>query len=177
MIRRKTIPLSADEIELLKHLYLEFCYPSDQYKRRPRELARFVRRWNDLADRHDDAGEVLHFIVTKRKNDQWVRFDGAHKKLASMPDDFLSDKEWQALREAYVEVVVSRNIGSDNLAFDRGLAKEIGLAFARRTGRGIHAPLLFAALEAKRKRGEWITLPGRTDHGKGYDDFDEVANG
>jgi len=169
------MPLSEALRTLLSHLYLEFGYPSDQYKRRPKELNRFVRTWNELADRHDAPSEVLHYIVTKRKNDEWVTFDGKHKRLQSMPDDFLTPEQWGFLQEAYTEVLVQRNLGSDNLAFFPDLAKEIGRAFAVRSGRVVLPALLFAAIEAKRKRGEWIKLPGTRDKGIDFGDADQVA--
>lgn len=165
------------EREMLKHLYLEFRVPSDQYRRRPHFLDRFVRRWNVLADRHDSSGEILHFIVTKRKNGEWITLDGNYEHLESMPDDFLSDDEWKILQEVYEAVVLARNVGSDTLAFDDKLAKEVGRAFAKRAGRVVHDGLLFAAIMAKRKRGEWLKL--RPDAGRkpdsGFDDIDKIA--
>jgi hypothetical protein len=162
---------------MLKHLYLEFRIPSDQYKRRPQFLDRFVRRWNALAERHDSPGEILHFIVTKRKNGEWVTLDGDYERLESMPDDFLSAEGWDHLREVYESIVIARDIGSDTLAFDEGLAREVGREFAKRVGRVVHVGLLFAAIMAKRKRGEWLKI-GRDKHGKpeiGFDDIDQIA--
>jgi hypothetical protein len=175
MVRKKTIPLSTVEVDLLKHLYLAFGYPSDQYKRRPTEKARFVRRWNNLSERSDSEGDLLHFVITKRKNSQWVTFDGNYKELESMPDDFLSPQEWTYLEEAYIEVLVSKNLGSDNIAYDPKLAQEIGVAFARRSARAIHAPLLLAAIEEKRKRGNWVKLTKAPKPKTGFDDWEEAA--
>lgn len=173
---RQSIPLSPHEREMLKHLYLEFRTPSDRYKRLPQQLERFVRRWNALSERHDSPGEVLHYIVTKRKNGDWVTLDGDYERLQSMPDDFLSEPEWAILGEVYESVVMTRDVGSDTLAFDDVLAREVGRSFAIRAGRVVHAGLLFAAIMTKRKRGEWLKLgrsAGKQDIG--FNDIDEIA--
>ena len=62
----------------------------------------------------------MHYIITKRKQRKWVTFGGTHKKLASMPSDFLSAAEWAALKSAYTNVLVSRGLGSDNIRFELG---------------------------------------------------------
>lgn len=171
--RKKSIRVPDYQCDLLQHLYLEFGIPSDQYKRRPKERAQFTTRWNDLSERNDSPEDLLHFIVTRRKNKQWVTFGGTHKRLESMPDDFLSRKEWKQLEMAFVNVVSSKGKGSDNLVFDTNLSKELAKAFALLSGRIINAGLLTAAIEAKRKRGEWVTLPKNAD--RGFDDFDQAA--
>jgi hypothetical protein len=175
-VRRHSIALSPHEREILKHLYLEYRIPSDQYRRRPKELARFVRRWNDISERSDEQGEVLHYVVTKRKNGEWVRLEGNHERLPAMEPDFLTDEEWLALEAAYDEVLISRNLGSDNLAYSDSLAKEIGKEFAKRARRVVLPALLFSAIMAKRKRGEWPKLNPKPDDGDiGFSDIDDVA--
>ena len=89
MIRRMTIGLSPHDRGILRHLYLEFRIPSDQYQRRPQDLARFVRRWNALTERNDSPGDILHYIITNCKNSEWVKLGGDHKRLNTMPEAFL----------------------------------------------------------------------------------------
>jgi hypothetical protein len=170
--RRRTIPLVPGEVELLKLLYMEYRYPSDQYERRPAALRRFVSQWNDLSERTDAPEEVMHYIITKRKARKWVRFDGDHEKMASMRDEFLTEQQWAALRAAYTDVLVSRRLGSDNIRFDPSLASDLSRRFRALSGKTMNASLLLAAIEAKRKRGEWITIG---DRGIGFSDIEQVG--
>jgi transcriptional regulator with XRE-family HTH domain len=127
--------------------------------------------------RSDDSGEVLHYVVTKRKNGEWVRLEGNYERLPAMPPDFLTDEEWLALEAAYDEVLIARNLGSDNLAYSDSLAKEIGKEFAKRARRVVLPALLFSAIMAKRKRGEWTKLNPKPAVGDiGFSDIDEVAS-
>ncbi|OWK35551.1 hypothetical protein [Fimbriiglobus ruber] len=157
--RRNTISIRSDEVEILKQLYLEFRFPSDQYRRRHRELLRFTEAWNGLTNRSDSSGELLHFIITQRKQKKWPTFGGTHHKLASMPDDFLSPREWVILREIYDEMLIPLEMGSDNLAYDDLLAQQLSREFRDRAGRTVYGRLLFCAIMTRRKRGEWSTLP------------------
>jgi hypothetical protein len=107
-VRKKAMPLPAAEDQLLRHLYLEFGFPSDQYARRPAERRWFVERWNDLAERSDEIGmDALHHHQEKAER---VTFDGTHND-SPMPSDFCAS-EWAALRVAYTNVLTSRNLGS-----------------------------------------------------------------
>jgi hypothetical protein len=177
MVQRSTIGLSSRHREILENLYREFRIPSDQYQRRQQDLARLVRRWNSLTDRGDSPGEVLHYIITKRKNGDWVRLDGEHKRLRTMPEDFLSTEEWEILQEVYDERVVGQGVGTDALAYDNDLARQIQREFARRAGRAVEGSLLVAAIIAKRKRGEWTKLrPGADTNGHaGSRDANDIA--
>lgn len=170
---RKAIRLFPHEIQLLKQLYFEFRVPSDQYRRRPDELSRFVDSWNGLTGRSDAPGEILHYIITQRKQKKWVTFDGDHKRLRSMPADFLSPDEWGHLRAIYNRLLATQEIGSDNLQYDDGLADRLAKDFAKLANRVVPGQLLFAAIMARRKRGEWEKLPKKTDCGFG--DIDEVS--
>lgn len=163
-------------MEVLKGLYLSFRYPSDQYRRRPKELSRFVATWNELTDRTDAPGEILHFIVTRRKNQKWVTFNGDYQRLDSMPDDFLSPGEWTHLRAIYMDLLGADQIGSDNLAFDDRLVAEVAREFRRRANRTVAGALLFAAIMAKRKRGEWPNVKPKKDDDKGFGDIDKIAS-
>jgi hypothetical protein len=166
------MPLSVAEDQLLRHLYLEYGFPSDQYERRPAERHRFVEHWNDLSERNDTEQDVIKYIISERKQGRWVKFNGTHNKLASMPDDFLGPAEWGALRTAYTTVLVSRGLGSDNLRFDQDLGQALADEFKTLTGRAVNYALLLAAIEAKRKRGLWVKIGKRRC---GFDDIDEVA--
>ena len=172
---RRAIRLLPDEDQLLRHLYTEFKIPSDQYERRPQDLERFVTVWNDLSGRSDAPGEVLHYIITQRKQKEknWPTFNGKHKRLTAMPDDFLSPGEWAALKTVYRDVVMPLGIGSDNLAYDDQLAAQVAREFFKLTGRSVPGRLLFAALMAKRKRGEWDTLPKKD--GRGFGDINAIG--
>ena len=165
-----------DEDQLLRHLYTEFRVPSDQYERRPDELRRLVAVWNDLSGRSDAPGELLHYVITLRKQKvkNWPTFNGKHRKLTPMPDDFLSPGEWAALQAVYMDLIVPLAIGSDNLAYDDELAAKVAKAFFKLTGRVVGGRLLFAAIMAKRKRGEWPTLPNKKP-GLGFGDINEVV--
>lgn len=113
-------------------------------------------------------------MMNRRKNKKWPTLDGNHLRLERMPDDFLSDEEWKALEAAYEEVVVSGDHGSDAIFLERDVAKELGKAFASRVGRVVSPLLLSAALEVKRKRGEWLKLP-KQKRRRGWSDMDEAA--
>ena len=170
--RRRTIPLSEAEVDLLKLIYLENRYPSDQYERRPAERRRFVAQWNELAERSDTPEEVIHYIVTKRKAKKWVTFDGDYEKMGSMRSSLLTDDEWKSLKVAYAEIFVDRGLGSDNLRYDRALGSELAKRFRALTAHAVNPSLLLALIEAKRKRGEWIKVGNR---GLGFSDINEVA--
>jgi hypothetical protein len=167
------MPLSAAEDQLLRHLYREFRIPTDQYQRRPADLDRFVTTWNGLAERSDSAGEVLHYMVTKRKNSQWVTFDGDHESQPPMPHNFTAS-ELVCLEAIYQEIVVPLDLGSDNIAFDEQLAARVSAEFFRRTRQVVGGRVLLAAIMVRRKRGDWVTLPPG-GAGTGFSDIDEVG--
>ncbi len=177
MVQRSTIGLSSRHREILESLYLEFRIPSDQYQRRQQDLTRLVRRWNILTDRGDSPSQVLHYIITKRKNGDWVRLDGEHKRLKTMPEDFLSTEEWEILQDVYDKRVLNQGVGTDALAYDDDLARQIQREFSQRAGRAVRGSLLVAAIIAKRKRGEWTKLrPGTDTNGHaGSQDSDDIV--
>jgi hypothetical protein len=173
---RRAIRIRADERDILQELYLSFRIPSDQYNQRSEDLRRLTDAWNGATGRSDEPGEVLHYIVTQRKQKLWVTFDGDHEQLAGPAEDFLTPQEWQHLEAIYNEILVGRNIGSDNLGFDPSLAREVSTAFFRRAGRSVSGRQLLAAILTRRKRGEWIHLePGEGEEGLGFGDIDQIA--
>lgn len=174
---RKAISIPAHEVEILKELYRQFRIPSDQYKRRPAQLDRFVGAWNTLTHRNDSGGELLHYIITQRKQKKWVTFGNDYARLACLPDTFLSAREWLILEAIYREEMLPREIGSDNLAYDDLLAAQIAREFCDRSGRMVYGRLLFSAIMAKRKRGEWVNVrpPKENQGGIGFSDMDDIA--
>ena len=180
---RKTIPLSTHEVELLKELYLQKGIPSDQYAKRPVDLAEFIAQWNAMSERNDTAGEVLHYIKSKRRHKLWPTFGGMHQRMAEWQDGVLYPAEWEALRAVYEAKLVPLGMGSDNLAYDEALAKQCAQEFARLTGRIVSGQTLLALIMAKRKRGDWITL-SKLNHEAhksgdtpsiGFGDIDQIA--
>lgn len=177
--RRKTIPLFKHEDKLLRRLYVDTKIPTDQFERRPDDLANFVEIWNGLAERHDSVDDVLHYMRTKRKQtrrlpEPWPTFDGAHERAPSL-NGLLSEHEWEVLREIYERLVLSRELGTDNLGHDEALCDELATSFAKRTRRCIPGLILSAAIMAKRKRKDWCKV-GRKEHkqDRGFGDIDEI---
>jgi hypothetical protein len=175
---RKAIQLADDESALLQHLYLAAGIPTDQYARRPVDLANLVQTFNDLTGRSFAPGDLRHYIVAKRKQSKWVRFEGTHKRLDSIPEA-LNPEQWISLGEVYQELLAAAGLGSDTLAFDDELAQELAQRFAERSGTSRIWPgqLLFAMIMAKRKRGEWIKVRTSPDGEPniGFGDIGKVA--
>ena len=65
---------------------------------------------------------------------------------------------WETLQVIYDKLVAEKGLGTDTLAYDDDLAKQIRREFSKQAGRVVHAPLIVAAIIAKRKRGEWVKL-------------------
>lgn len=171
---RRSIRMSPDEDNSLRRLYLEFRIPSDQYAKRPGDLERFMRRWNEISDRGDTAEDVMHYIKTKRKKGRWVRFDGDHE-LAPAPE-CLTPEQWEALDATYSVICVSNGLGSDNLDFDAELADEFRREFVCRTGLFRSGRDLLALLMVVRKDGRLQKInPDTPSRGFGFGDIDEVA--
>ena len=179
--RKKSIRLRPDEDSLLRQVYLSEGIPSDQYaKRPPGDLARFIRRWNTLSERTDSSEEVQHYIKTKRKNKQWVTFEGNHKRSEAIPEDILASDQWATLNTIYEETCIARGLGSDNIDYDEGLAKEFSQSFARLTGLIFPGRYLLAILMHKRKRGDLPTIGDKEDSRDrrsdiGFGDIDDIA--
>src|SRR5262245_21472416 len=71
--KRQSLHLLPHEDKLLRTLYKEFNIPTDQYPQRPDDLIRLVSTWNDFTGRTESAPDVLHHMITKRKNGEWER--------------------------------------------------------------------------------------------------------
>jgi hypothetical protein len=178
MARRKSIQLSCAEVGLLQDMYLRYRTPSDQYKRRPQRAARFLKEWNRLSGRSDSWEDVIHYIITRRKNKQWVTFgtDADYDKLAEPNWNLFSESDWTALEQAYREVLMPIDLGSDNLTYSRCLAAALARRFAAFAGRSVQSCVLMSLVMSKRKRGEWVRLrPPAENDDLGFSDIDQVA--
>src|SRR5207248_4422161 len=138
-----------------------FRIPSDQYPKRPADLAAFVQAWDDLTGRNDAPDDIKHYIVTKRKNSDWVTLDDDYERMAGPPEGILTLAEWTHLAQIYAELFIARDIGSDQLSYDPALRASLAEEFYRRTGRRVRGELLHALIEAKRKRGEWLAAKAK----------------
>jgi len=185
--RRKTIRIAPDEDSLLRQLYIEFRIPTDQYSKPQRhaELAGFVRAWNEATGRNDTDDEILHYMVIKRKSGKkgpgWPTLDDDYEPLASPRAECLTEPEWNHLRDIYIELLVTKEIGRDQLAFNGGLRSTLAAEFHRRTGRHIAGELLAALIEAKCKRNTkerqvWPTHKRDVNRSSmGFGDINEIA--
>jgi hypothetical protein len=165
--------LLAHERKLLVKLYFKWRIPIDQFEKRPEEKQAFVDEWNKLSGRHDDPGEVIHYMKTQRKRGLWVTFDGAHE--ATPPTVNLSAEHTEVLTDIFYDQCTLLENGSDVLAFDDELADLIAKEFAANTGRIVPAHQLVAKLTALRKRGllhKVSELPKNPE--PGFEDIDEV---
>jgi hypothetical protein len=161
--------LSIDDKEILKFLYVREKTPTDQYKRRPEALRKLTDRFNSLTERNDKPDDLLHFMISQRKQGKWPKLGTAHRKLGRVPLDLLTADEWKILDEIYLDM----NKGSDNYAYNVELRRELAAGFSARAGRFLPARTLCAALERRRKEG---SLPRLTDKPeKPFGDIDAVA--
>jgi len=161
--------ISIDDKEMLKFLYVRQKIPTDQYKRRPEALRQLTDRFNALTERIDKADDLLHFMISQRKQGKWPKLGTAHRKLARVPLDLMTAEEWKILDEIYLDM----NVGSDNYAYNVELRRELARRFSVSAGRFLPARTLCAALERRRKEG---SLPRLTDKPeKPFGDIDAVA--
>ncbi len=161
--------LSIDDEQILRDLYVRQNIPTDQYKRRPDALRVLAETFNDLTDRSDDPDDLLHLMITRRKQGRWPALGSGHKKLPAVPADTFSDAEWSLVDSIYVGM----GKGSDHYAYDVGLRRELTRRFSTSTGRVVPARVLCAALEQRRKDG---LLPRLTDEPpEAFADMDAVA--
>ncbi|MCA9111590.1 MAG: hypothetical protein KDA52_16675 [Planctomycetaceae bacterium] len=104
----------------------------------------------------------------KRKNKQWVTFDGNHK-TAPPPPINLTPEQSEVLVEIYVEHVLPTGRCSDALSEDDELAELVAREFTHRTRRRVPSDVLVARLTRLRKRG---LLPGVKDVSPAEEDGD-----
>lgn len=170
--RRKAIRLKPDERRLLKTLHRQSGVPDGQFPQRPKFWRQFTTMWNSATGRNDTPEDVLHYIVTQRKQALWFTFDGGHQRLSVPEPDTLTPEQWELVDAIYVEMAVA----SDNFLFDRDLRRELLRRFVAKTG--VHVPeLLFTAALVARRKGGLLpkTETGGTDGDIGFGDINEVA--
>jgi hypothetical protein len=118
--RRKSIRLLEHERQFLIKLYLKWRIPIDQYEARPDDLEGLCEEWRSLCGRRDTNEEMLHYMRSQRKIGQWVIFGGDHKTAPPLPQ--LTAEETETLIAIYDEIVAGSGDGSDNIAYDNGVA-------------------------------------------------------
>ena len=178
MTKRRSLRLQPHEDTLLRTLYREFNITIDQYPQRPEDLTRFVQTWNNLSSRDDTAQDILHYMISKRKN--LPHGPGWEKLGRDAGSDFKPDKldfsedQFMILDLIYEDFQVA----SDNYALDAELARRLQDEFARRTGLIVPPMILAAAMIRRRKDGALATLrPKSQENDIGFRDIDQVAEG
>ncbi len=175
---RFALRLLDHEDALLRTLYREFYITIDQYPQRPDDLVRFVSTWNNLSGRDDTGPDILHYMISRRKNNKGAR--KGWEKLGRdagggfrRPRVALTEEDLAHLDSIHEEF----QIASDNYALNSELAKKLQDEFARRSGRIIPSMILAAAMITRRKAGSLATLrPKASDQDLGFGDIDQVAN-
>ncbi|MFO0826710.1 MAG: hypothetical protein U0572_01065 [Phycisphaerales bacterium] len=158
---------------MLMRLHRQSGIPDGQFPQRPAFWRGFTDNWNGITGRQDTPEELLHYIMTQRKQALWFRFDGTHKPKATPPDDLLSQEEWSVAERIYGEL----GAASDNLLVDATTRAELVKRFVAATGQHVPELEFVAALVARRKSG-WLPKLAQTgSEDLGFNDFDEVAEG
>lgn len=170
---RRSLRLLPHEDELLRALYREFGVPTDQCPQRPDDLTNLVESWNNLTGRSESAPDVLHYMVTRRKNGQWERLGRNAGGEFARPKVDLSHEELKHLDDIHEEL----QIASDNFALNADLAQTLQEEFARRAGRIVPAMILAAAIINRRKAGALATLKPKPDERDlGFSDIGQVGS-
>ena len=176
--RHLIIRLLPHEDELLRTLYREFDITIDQYPLRPDDLARLVSTWNKLSGREDTAPDLLHYMISRRKDNKgsrrgWEKLGRKAGGNFKTPEFDFSDNEWKHLDSIHEDF----QIASDNYALNEEVGKRLQDEFARRAGRIVPTMILAAAMIRRRKAGALATLkPKPGDKDLGFADIDQVAN-
>jgi hypothetical protein len=169
---RQSLRLLPHEDALLRTLYREFNIPTDQYPQRPGDLAKLVETWNSLTGRSEQAPDVMHYMITKRKQGQWERLGRETAEVLSSPRIQFTEDELKHLDAIHEEL----QIASDNFALNSDLADKLQKEFARRSGRIVPPMILAAAIIHRRKIGALATLKPKPDDGDlGFSDIDKIA--
>ena len=161
--------LSADEKLCLENLYTHFAVPTDQLRRVPTVLGRITGAFCRLTGRNEESGEVLRYMINRRKNKDWPTLGTAAKKFEPAAHAF-EEGESEILKEIYLKL----DIPSDEFLFKPDHGRAIAQEFARRVGRIVPAPTVVAAIMQKRKRGEWPCIREEILGGE-FADIKEVA--
>jgi hypothetical protein len=170
--KRRPLQLVPHEDVLLRTLYRQENIPTDQYPQRPDDLLRLVNTWNGFTGRNESAPDVLHYMVTKRKNGRWERLGRTTCNTFTPQRQTFSPDELVQLDAIHEEL----QIPSDSYALNPEFAEKLKKEFARRTGRIVPGMILAAAMVYRRKIGNLAGLRPKTDEQTiGFTDIDEVA--
>jgi hypothetical protein len=170
--RKKSIPLSAQEDHLLRFLHRQTGIPDGQFPQRVAEWHHLTAVFNEATGRNDSPEDILHYILNKRKNALWFRFDGTHQRMRCPDSSTLTVEQWEILGAIYVEL----GVGADKFLTDPELRKEIHARFCKAAKVHIPPLLLAAAIVAHRKGGYLPKSEGdKPNGGMGFGDIGEVA--
>jgi hypothetical protein len=123
-----------------------------------------------MTDRSDSSEDVLHYMVTRRKDGKWEKLGKGSTPEHTFFDKF-DDDDWKAIDAIYEEL----QIASDNFAFDEVLSKKFAREFARRRGRVVPALELAAAVVTRRKGAKLKTLkPKPSEDDLGFNDIHDA---
>ncbi|OQZ06721.1 MAG: hypothetical protein B6D36_03545 [Planctomycetes bacterium UTPLA1] len=167
MAARTTVRLSPADDQTLRRLYRNNRVPIDQYRRRPSELARLADAFNAATGQQLTSGQLLHYMIRRRKDGNWETFDGAHRRAKPLPNTLFTDEEWQIVDRLYVD----SGIGADTFLYDAQRAASFAERIVAAIGRAIRPDVLAAALVERRKDD---ALP-RLRPDSGFEDIDQVA--
>jgi len=133
---------------------------------------RLVGTWNGFTGRNKATPDVLHFMVTKRKNGEWERLGRTASSGFALQWLTFSPEQLVQLDAIHEE----SQIASDSYALDPEAANKLQGEFARRTGRIVPGMILAAAMVYRRKNGNLAALRPRTgEQTIGFSDIDQVA--
>lgn len=143
----------STEKPILEAIYVEHGIPLDQLRRVPEILGEITRSFNRLTSRDFSAGELLRYMINRRKNKDWPRLGSGATRLEGAAN-VLSNTEIEHLRTVYL----SMDLPSDEFLYRPAKTAEIEARFARASGIRIPGGVLVAVIIAKRKRGEWVRI-------------------
>jgi hypothetical protein len=167
-----SLQLNLEQDKALRQLYRFYKVTTDNLPRVPRILGDLAGQFDALTDRNDSPEDLLHYMVTRRKDGLWEKLGRVPQPEEAYSVVKLDAEHWPHLDAIYEEL----QIGSDNFAFDEDLAAKFSREFARRTGRVVPALVLAAAVIARRKNSGLKTLkPKKDENDLGFRDIDEVA--
>lgn len=170
--KRRTLRMQPHEDEVLRTLYRDFDIPTDQYPQRAEELIHLVNSWNNLTGRNESAPDVLHYMVTRRKDGKWEKLGRDAGGGFTRTRLEFSDEELAHLDAIHEEL----QIASDNFALNADLAMKLQQEFGKRAGRIVPSMILAAEMINRRKAGSLATLkPKAKDQDLGFSDINEVA--
>ena len=139
--------------QTLEGLYVAHGVATDQLRRDPATLSVITRTFNQLTGRDDSSGDLLSYMMNRRKEADWPKLGSSAKRFAPVTE-LLTDEQLEAVRRIYVTM----DIPSDQYMCRTTLARRIADMFEASTGVRISAQVLVAVIVAKRKRGLWVRI-------------------